>query len=196
MASSPHLGVTQPMLALARAAPYAALMIVAAYLYWLATQFEFPVVPGRLGPDAWPKIVLGLLLLTCAAGLVQSFRQGGQHADGSPAAPGRTALPGDIEIEEDLGPSRYGLVAMGFALFLAYPVALEYLGFPIATFLLMLLFMVVGQWRNVVGILLISLLGTLVLFYIFRGIVYVSLPLGTGQFQQFTLWLAQLLQMR
>ena len=56
--------------------------------------------------------------------------------------------------------------------------------------------MVVGQWRNVLGILLISLLGTLVLFYIFRGVVYVSLPLGTGQFQEFTLWLAQLLQMR
>ena len=56
--------------------------------------------------------------------------------------------------------------------------------------------MVVGQWRNILGILLISLLGTLVLFYIFRGIVYVSLPLGTGPFQDFTLWLAQLLQMR
>jgi putative tricarboxylic transport membrane protein len=156
-----------PMLALRRAMPYAAVMIVGSYLYWLALQFEFPNVPGRLGPDAWPKMVLGLLL-----------------------------LPGDIADGEDTGPSRYGLVAMGFALFLAYPVALEYLGFPIATFLLMALFMRVGQWRNVPGILLTSLLGTLVLFYIFRGVVYVSLPLGTGRFQDFTLWLAQLLQMR
>ena len=185
------------MLALGRAVPYAAVMIVAGYLYWLALQFEFPEVPGRLGPDAWPKMVLGLLLLTCVVGLVKSFRRADVPANQASAAPAeRPVLPGDIAGEEDLGPSRYGLVAMGFALFLAYPVALEYLGFPIATFLLMVLFMVVGQWRNILGILLISLLGTLVLFYIFRGIVYVSLPLGTGQFQQFTLWLAQLLQMR
>jgi putative tricarboxylic transport membrane protein len=183
------------MLALARAAPYAALMIVAAYLYWLALQFEFPAVPGRLGPDAWPKIVLGLLLLTCVIGLVQSFRQSGRRADGSDAAASHAVLPGDIELEEDLGPSRYGLVGLGFALFLAYPVALEYLGFPIATFLLMVLFMLVGQWRNYIAILLTSLIGTVVLFYIFRGIVYVSLPLGVGHFQSFTLWLAQLLRM-
>ena len=42
-------------------------------------------------------------------------------------------------------------MALGFALFLAYPVALEYLGFLVATFLLMALFMLVGQWRNLLG---------------------------------------------
>jgi putative tricarboxylic transport membrane protein len=184
------------MLALRRAVPYAAVMVVGAYLYWLALQFEFPSVPGRLGPDAWPKMVLGLLLLTCLVGLVNSFRRADAPMDSGAADEDRPALPGDVADEEYTGPPRYGLVAMGFALFLAYPVALEYLGFPIATFLLMALFMLVGQWRNVPGILLTSLLGTLVLFYIFRGVVYVSLPLGTGRFQEFTLWLAQLLQMR
>jgi putative tricarboxylic transport membrane protein len=184
------------MLALRRAVPYAAVMVVGAYLYWLALQFEFPNVPGRLGPDAWPKMVLGLLLLTCLVGVINSFRRADVPADRGGADESRPALPGDIAEEEDTGPSRYGLVAMGFALFLAYPVALDHLGFPIATFLLMVLFMLVGQWRNVPGILLTSLLGTLVLFYVFRGVVYVSLPLGTGRFQEFTLWLAQLLQMR
>lgn len=184
------------MLALRRAVPYAAVMIVGAYLFWLALHFEFPSVPGRLGPDAWPKMVLGLLLLTCLVGMIQSFKSTDGQEDRSPAAADRPMLPDDVAGEDDLGPSRYGLVAMGFALFLAYPVALEYLGFPIATFLLMALFMLVGQWRNLPGIVLISLLGTLVLFYVFRGVVYVSLPLGTGRFQEFTLWLAQLLQMR
>ena len=139
------------MLALRRAVPYAAVMVVGAYLYWLALQFEFPSVPGRLGPDAWPKMVLGLLLLTCLVGLVNSFRRADAPMDSGAAGEGRPVLPGDIADEEDAGPSRYGLVAMGFALFLVYPVALEYLGFPIATFLLMALFMLVGQWRNVLG---------------------------------------------
>ena len=184
------------MLALRRAMPYAAVMIVGAYLYWLALQFEFPSVPGRLGPDAWPKMVLGLLLLTCLVGLVNSFRRADVPADQRRRREADRRCRATSRTRRTPAPPRYGLVAMGFALFLAYPVALEYLGFPIATFLLMALFMLVGQWRNVPGILLTSLLGTLVLFYIFRGVVYVSLPLGTGRFQDFTLWLAQLLQMR
>src|SRR5262245_23975529 len=110
------------MLALRRAVPYAAVMMVGAYLYWLALSFEFPSVPGRLGPDAWPKIVLGLLLITCLVGLVNSFRRADVPADRAAAGESRPVLPGDIADEEDAGPSRYGLVAMGFALFLVYAV--------------------------------------------------------------------------
>ena len=69
------------MLALRRAVPYAAVMMVGAYLYWLALHFEFPAVPGRLGPDAWPKMVLGLLLLTCLVGLITSFKRADAPAD-------------------------------------------------------------------------------------------------------------------
>ena len=96
--------------------------------------------------------------------------------------------------EEPEAPPDTAWWLLGFALFLVYPVALEYLGFLVATFLLMALFMLVGQWRNLLGVLADSAIGTLVLFYIFRGIVYVSLPLGVGPFQDFTLWVAQLLQ--
>ena len=53
-----------------------------------------------------------------------------------------------------------------------------------ATFLLMALFMWIGQWRSPLGVLATAPIGTLVLFYIFRGIVYVSLPLGVGPFQE------------
>ena len=93
-------------------------------------------------------------------------------------------------------PSRYGLVAGGILLFLAYPVALDYLGFLVATFLLMALFMLVGQWRNILGVVTVSAAGTLVLFYVFRGVVYVSLPLGSGRFTTSTVWVASLLGMR
>jgi hypothetical protein len=88
------------------------------------------------------------------------------------------------------------LVAGGFLLFLVYPVALEYLGFPLTTFLFMALFMLIGQWRNPLGVLAVSALGTLAFFYIFRGLVYVSLPLGTEPFRSGTIWLAALLGMR
>jgi putative tricarboxylic transport membrane protein len=105
-------------------------------------------------------------------------------------------MPGDASAQQPAHASRYWLVAGGFLLFLLYPVALEYLGFPVATFVFMALFMLVGQWTHVPGVVIVSAIGTLSFFYVFRGLVYISLPLGTGPFESATLWLASLLGMR
>jgi hypothetical protein len=129
-------------------------------------------------------------MLTCAIGIVRGLVvRSSERADVLPA---QSDEPG----AEAEAPSRYFLVGLGFGLFLIYPVALEHLGFLAATFLLMAAFMWIGQWRNPLGVLATSAVGTLVLFYTFRGIVYVSLPLGQGPFQKWTVWVAQLLNMR
>jgi putative tricarboxylic transport membrane protein len=175
--------------AIRRSAPFAVLLAAAAYLFTLTWQLEFPRVPGRVGPDLWPQIVLTLLIAACLLGIVRSLLAGRM-------AETEAARPSEPAAEEADGPARYGLVAAGMLLFLAYPLALAYLGFLVATFLLMALFMLVGQWRNPAGVLGVSVLGTLTLFYIFRGVVYVSLPLGVGPLQSFTLWVAGLLGMR
>jgi putative tricarboxylic transport membrane protein len=177
-----------------KALPFVVLMAGAAYLYWRTLGFEFQHVPGRLGPDAWPQIALILLIASCLCGLIAAFVPASEPA--SPQGDSQTILPAapmDVADEGPQGPSRYGLVALAFALFLVYPVALVYLGFPVATFLLLVLFMIVGQWHHTLGILASSLVGTLVLFYMFRGIVYISLPLGVGPFEDFTLWLSHLM---
>jgi hypothetical protein len=179
---------------LRKALPFVVLIVGAAYLYWRTLGFEFQHVPGRLGPDAWPQIALILLIASCLCGLVTAFLPANERS--SSQGESDTMLPASpIELVDEgpQGPSRYGLVALAFALFLAYPVVLVYLGFPIATFLLMVLFMIVGQWRHALGILASSLIGALVLFYMFRGIVYISLPLGVGPFEDFTLWLSHLM---
>jgi hypothetical protein len=177
-----------------RSAPFAILFCAALFLFLRTFQFDFPRAPGRLGPDVWPQAILVLLMVTCIIGMARSF----SLRAGPPREAERTssAAPGDTPAADDDIPSRYGLVAAGVALFLAYPVALEYLGFLVATFLLMALFMRAGQWRNPLGVLATAAVGTLVLFYVFRGIVYVSLPLGTGPFQNFTVLVADLLRMR
>ena len=182
------------MQALAKSAPFAALICAAVYLFALTLRFDYPRAPGRLGPDVWPQAILLLLILTCVIGIARNLLLGDDRPKVLPTSE-RSILPVDVPDDESV-PSRYGLVAAGFLLFLAYPIALEYVGFLVATFALMVLFMVAGQWRNPLGVLGVSLLGTLVLFYIFRGIVYVSLPLGAGPFQQLTLWVAALLHMR
>jgi putative tricarboxylic transport membrane protein len=180
------------MQASARSAPFAILFCAALYLFTLTLGFDFPRVPGRLGPDIWPQAILVLLMITCAIGIARNFLAGER---GGLAQQG-TILPGEIPDDDAEIPSRYALVVLGFSLFLVYPVALEYLGFLVATFLLMALFMSVGQWSNPLGVLATSAIGTLVLFYVFRGIVYVSLPLGAGPFHDWSVWIAQLLGMR
>ena len=178
------------MQASAKSAPFVILFCVALFLFSLTLQFDFPHAPGRLGPDVWPQAILVLLMLTCAIGVARNFLV---------RPPDEAAQPAAWSVGEEAEgevPSRYMLVILGFALFLIYPIALEYLGFLAATFLLMALFMWIGQWRSPLGVLATSAIGTLVLFYTFRGIVYVSLPLGVGPFQEWTVWVAQLLHMR
>ncbi|HWB43944.1 MAG TPA: tripartite tricarboxylate transporter TctB family protein [Hyphomicrobiaceae bacterium] len=171
---------------LRKAIPFVVLIACSAFLFWRTLGFEYQHVPGRLGPDIWPKIILVLLVITCLFGMALSFLPAEEHT--SPNSFAADDAP--------QSPPRHGLVALGFALFLMYPIALVYLGFPVATFVLMVLFMIVGQWRHPVGVLVSSILGTLVLFYVFHGIVYISLPLGTGPFEDFTLWLSQLMRIR
>jgi hypothetical protein len=183
------------MQAIGRSAPFVVLFCAAIYLFTLTRQLEFPRAPDRLGPDVWPQALLVLLMIACIIGIGRNLLS--RRAE--PSAQRREApamAPGDALVEEPDGPSRYGLVMAGMLLFLGYPVALEYLGFLVATFLLMVLFMLVGQWRNPLAVAAVSAVGTLGLFYIFRGLVYVSLPLGVGHFQSATLWIARLLGMR
>lgn len=46
-----------------RSLPYLLLLAGAGFLLHVAANFEFRLPPGRLGPDFWPKLILGLLLL-------------------------------------------------------------------------------------------------------------------------------------
>jgi putative tricarboxylic transport membrane protein len=184
------------MQALVKSAPFAVLLCAALYLFTVTLQFDFPRAAGRLGPDAWPQATLILLMIACVAGIVRNLLAADRSEPPPQIGTDRAARPGDMQTSDPEVPSRYGLVATGFLLFLGYPLALEYAGFLIATFLLMALFMLVGQWRNLLGVAAVSIVGTLALFYVFRGIVYVSLPLGRGPFQDATAWVASLLGMR
>jgi putative tricarboxylic transport membrane protein len=184
------------MQAIGRSAPFVVLFCAALYLFTQTREFDFPRAPGRLGPDVWPKAILILLMIACAIGIGRNILAGHHPGPSTQRQDEPTVLPGAPLPQQPAAASRYGLVGWGFLLFLGYPVALDYLGFPLATFLFMVLFMLVGQWRNPLGVVAVSAIGALTLFYVFRGLVYVSLPLGAGPFHSATVWIASLLAMR
>jgi putative tricarboxylic transport membrane protein len=69
----------------------------------------------------------------------------------------------------------------------AYVYFLNTLGFILSTLLYLALFMVVGRYRKVWVIAANSVIGTVLFAVIFMKVVYVSLPLGEGPFEQFSL---------
>ena len=160
-------------------APYAVILGAAVYLYNLARHFQFDEVPGRIGPDAWPKFILTLLIATCAfqiARVLLTVRS--QRPETSHREP--------VEIEP-LAERHPHLAWIGIALTFAYAYLLPICGFYVSTLIYVALMIYLGRYRRIWSLLLISLVLPLSLMFIFMRVVYISLPLGEGPFKSVSL---------
>jgi hypothetical protein len=152
------------------------------FLYGVALHFDYTPTQGRLGPDAWPRLILGLMMAICAYEIVKTLFVGGKHeVEG--------VLESIIEDAADKEPDEAApektyphLLGLGIALTVGYVAVIQTLGFFLATALYLAIFMVLGRYRRPGVILATSLLGSLAFVVVFMKVVYVSLPLGTGPF--------------
>jgi putative tricarboxylic transport membrane protein len=160
------------------ALPYAVLLALAAWFYKLAGTIEYQHQGNNLGPDFWPRAVLGLLMIICVVQCAKRLLIGRADDAG--------LLDADAEAgqgEED-GARSNALLGLGVVLTLAYGAAVTILGFLISTFLFMVLFMYAGRYRSHLAIWLSSAAGVLILTLIFQKAVYVSLPRGVPPFDR------------
>lgn len=162
------------------AAPYAALLVGAAYLFRDAGHFAYSVRPGELGPDFWPKAVLTLLMIACGWELIARIAS-------RPAAPAPGFAPGEHVAEAQ--PRYPSLLGAGALATLGYVLVLPQAGFFFSTTLYLALFMLIGRYRRYGVIAATSLAGSVVFIFVFMRVVYVSLPLGVGPFQKLSLWI-------
>ncbi len=183
-----------PRRRLARALPYAVLLAGAGYLYYLATQFSFVAPPGRIGPDVWPKAVLGLLMAACAYELVKIGLFERTPADLSGVLQDiMQAAPAAGENAAEAGRSYPLRLVAGIVLTVGYVLVIEQVGFFLATCTYLAMFMTIGRYRRIGIIAATSFVGSLAFVFVFMKIVYVSLPLGEPPFQSVSLLLLQLL---
>ncbi|MGH9652505.1 MAG: tripartite tricarboxylate transporter TctB family protein [Bryobacteraceae bacterium] len=84
--------------------------------------------------------------------------------------------------ETDLGRPSLRLIA-ALALTVGYVFGVLYVGFLIASFVFLLLFIYLGGFRRPFWALAIAIIGSLGITYLFVRVVYISLPLGYGIFQ-------------
>jgi hypothetical protein len=183
---------------MARAAPYAVALAIAAALYAVATHFDFQPRPGTLGPDVWPKAILACAMAVCAwqiaVALAAHARRDAEDLLASVAADGTHGQAGGpVPQAAARHPVR---VALGMAATAAYVLLVTPLGFFLATFGYLALFLALAGYPHRRVIAVVSLLGTLVLMLVFMKLVYVSLPLGQGAFARPMLLLMQLMAIR
>jgi putative tricarboxylic transport membrane protein len=141
----------------------AGLAVLAASLVLFALTLDLkpnPLVP--IGPGFYPRIVLGLTALLAAALVAFDLRDKKKRA----------ALPG----------ANYAAVALHFAVFGVYVVALPWLGFRVATFAYVVaanaLMAPPRNFRQWGRALVLGLVTALVTYYIFEHYLHVLLPRG------------------
>lgn len=166
------------------ALPYAAVLAAAAFFYADAGGFAALGREGNLGPAFWPRAVLVLLMIVCAAEMV---RVAFFYKPESTAPVPHSAAPLPNADDED-GVRYPALLFAGIAITVVYVPAMEMLGFFLATIIYLAAFMWLGRYRRPMIIAITSVVGTIAFVYVFMKIVYVSLPLGTGPFRQFSAW--------
>jgi uncharacterized protein with PQ loop repeat len=169
-----------------RIIPYVIIVLVSLYFYYLAGQFRFSAKAGNLGPDFWPKLLLGLTMAACLYEIVKM-------ALFLKFAPPKEAAEEQSAKAQTKKKTYPGLLVIGIAMTVAYAYFVTTLGFILCTFLYFALFMIVGRYRKIWAILANSVAGTLVLVVIFMKIVYVSLPLGQEPFSGVTFFVLGIL---
>jgi uncharacterized protein with PQ loop repeat len=169
-----------------RVVPYLIILLVSLYFYYLAGQFRFSAKPGNLGPDFWPKLLLGLTMVACLYEIIKT-------AFFLKIAPPKKTVEEQSAKAESKKKTYPGLLVIGIAMTVAYAYFVTTLGFILCTFSYFVLFMIVGRYRKVWAILANSVVGTLVLVIIFMKIAYVSLPLGQEPFSGVTFFVLRML---
>ena len=176
--------------------PYAVMLLLAAGLYYAATLIDAPggLSSTRIGPDFWPKIIIGGMAALCIYEIakrliVGAARDAGGLTDGLDRPPATT----DAEQVVPEAPVDNRKLAGGIALITGFVIGVVYLGFFIATALFLALFSWVGGYRRALPVALASAFGAFILLVIFMRVAYVSLPLGVGPFQRLSVLILQLI---
>lgn len=180
---------------LARAAPYALLLAVAGALYAAALNIEYVGPAERIGPDFWPRAILGLLAAVCVYELAKSFLAAEARSTGGMLQHFLEQAPAAGDGEEPQRPS-FARLALAVAATLAYVLLVPVLGFFLATAGYLAGFIALGGYRRWGVVAACALGGSLATVVVFMKVVYVSLPLGMGPFRLLSIGLLQVLGVR
>jgi putative tricarboxylic transport membrane protein len=179
------------------ALPYFIVLAIAAALFFQLGQLS-GATSGGLGPGLWPKAILVMTMIVCAYEIVKRLMaKSALHEAGGVLESIVEESEGEAKEAERPAERRYPhLLGLGIGVTVAYVAFIETLGFFLSTVLFLAAFMWIGRYRRLGVVIAVSLLGSLAFSFIFMKVVYVSLPLGQGPFQQLSILLMRLMGVR
>lgn len=156
-------------------------------------QMVASMARGLATPLTWPNLMLAFAGL-CA--LAWSVEQGWRafHALPPPPEIEQEALEsGDVGFEaEGMAPPLLP-IALGLVLAMAYAFVIPRLGFTVATVIFLMLWFLIGGIRRPLQLTSVTIIGVLVLLFVFVKLALMPLDRGAGAFGDFTIWLFRLL---
>lgn len=156
---------------------------------WLATG-EWPTSADGPGPAFYPRLLIGLFAFSMVVRIVQDIR-----------TMRRGVAVGDEDEEEipeegaelDTALISARRVAIVIAISVAYVVGTIYLGWVVATFLLVVIFLVLAGKRNLFIVVPLAAALSIGFAYMFVKVVYLSLPTGVGFFDELSVRIFELI---
>jgi putative tricarboxylic transport membrane protein len=155
--------------------PYMVVLAAGVFLYHMTENFEFEESSGRIGPGAWPKLILVLLLASALWGVVSSALKAGKPMEHDPASDETEALIRPPEIYPSL-------VWLAVGATLGYLFIMPMIGFFLATIIYSFVLMYLGHYRRLFHVTLLSVAIAFAFMFIFMRVVYVALPPGIAPF--------------
>lgn len=148
---------------------------------------------GLATPLTWPKLMLAGVGL-CALGWAVEEGWKAFHALPPPPDAMTEALEfGDVGFEDEKETPPLLPIVLGLALALVYAFAIPLVGFTTATVLFLMLWFVLGGIRKPVSVVAVTLIGTMIILYVFVKLALMPLDKGVGIFGEFTVALFKLL---
>jgi len=159
------------------ALPYLVVLAAGGFLYYTAENFEFEEASGRIGPGAWPKLILILLLVSALWGAVSSVLRAGTVAAPDADDDDTAAFLRPPEIHP-------GMVWAAVAATVVYLFVMPLVGFFLATILYCFVLIYLGHYRKFVTVAVLSVAISFAFMFMFMRIVYVALPPGVAPFDR------------
>jgi len=174
---------------LRRILPYALILSVGLYLLHVTRSFDYDQTAGSLGPDAWPRLVLLLMMGACAFEIMRLvlFWKGDRRIP---------AIEDDVVpdlADNDAGFDNLPQAAAALGATVVYLLALPYLGFFTATVAFIWAFAFIAGYRRLGAVTVVAFSLALIFMFLFMRVIYVSLPIGVEPFAQLSIWMMKLL---
>ena len=138
--------------------------------------------PYNLMPDVWPKIIIGLIVLCLIINIIKIIRKNKGNPEFTLSAFAKNSVA-----------FFKSKMFLGMVILAVAALLIETLGFVVTTFLILFFYGLLLGEKNIVRLLIVSVVLSLALHIIFSGLLDVTLPRGTVPFlRNFALWLENL----